>query len=234
MITSITHVLAVASAILYDYQTAITGALALGAAIWTVTTIRTQIKQSNTQEIDRRHRRNRAARSMMPTALSALCDYSERSINILLPLLTKMQQKQAVETETASETPTIPSDALSTLRECIEFGEDEIERNIAALIRRLQVQHSRLRGIPADLLSEEKTLLPENVIAYVLDAVEVYARCSKLFAYARRETEVAPTELSEVDLVSAANNCNIWEDRNPEIFAAIKVRFDKGGVLTKT
>jgi hypothetical protein len=202
--------------ILYNYQTVIAGAFALGAAIWTVIMINKQIKQANDQETDRRHRRNRAARSMMPAALSALCDYSERSVNILLPLLTRMQQEEPAATEIVEDIPTIPVDALSTLRECIEFGEDEIEANVAALIRKLQVQHSRLRGIKAELLSE-KTLPSDNVTAYVLDALEVYARSTSLLSYARRETEDAATELTEFDFVSAAHNCNIWDNRSPEI-----------------
>src|SRR5437763_10162209 len=73
--------------IFYNYQTFIAGILAFGGAWWTVRIIRRQITQTGKQELERRRRRNFAARAIMPAALSALCDYSEKCLKILLPLL---------------------------------------------------------------------------------------------------------------------------------------------------
>ena len=63
--------------IVFNFQTLLGAILAIAGAWWTVSAIKRQIRHLETQETERRRRRNAAARSVMPAALSELCDYSE-------------------------------------------------------------------------------------------------------------------------------------------------------------
>ncbi len=65
------------------YQTLIAGLLALLGAWWTVRKLSEQIRQTAIIETDRRERRNLAARTVMPAALSALIDYATSCLKFL-------------------------------------------------------------------------------------------------------------------------------------------------------
>jgi hypothetical protein len=210
--------------IIYNYQTLIAGILAVGGAIGTVLMINKQIRQSNKQEQKRRSHQNFAARAMMPAALSALSDYSEKCIKFLLLLLPIAPDEHAVTTPISDDIPLIPSDELFTLKQCMEFGDEPITVIIADLIRKLQIQHSRLRDMKSKP-NNSFIILDANIIDYILDALEIYARCAKLFTYARRERDSAPSELEKFDMISAAHNCGIWD--NSKVDAAINTRYNK-------
>lgn len=214
--------------ILYNYQTLIAGLLALGGAIWTVATIRRQIAEADRHETERRRRQNFAARAMMPVALNELSNYSKRCVELLLPLLPK-QSGQLVTAHITQNAPAIPAEAVFTLRESTEFGVDPIAITIADLIRKLQIQHSRLADIENWLSSSGRIIVRPNILEFIVDALEIYARSAKLFAYARRESENAPDAPNENDLTSAAHNCSIW-DSHGEVFELIKRRYPKAEV----
>ena len=128
--------------LLYNYQTLIAGALAFGGAVLTVVFLRRQIFQSDAQELERRRRENLAARAMMPAALSEIGEYSRECVKLLRPLLPALPE-QVIRGE-IQEIPLLPAEALFTLRQSVEFGSNDIAENIADLIRKLQIQRSRL------------------------------------------------------------------------------------------
>jgi hypothetical protein len=64
--------------IIYNYQNLIAGSLALLGAIWTVSAIKKQIKQTDDQERERRERKHLVAQAMASNALSQLSHYAER------------------------------------------------------------------------------------------------------------------------------------------------------------
>ena len=207
----------------YNYQTFIAGVFALVGAGLTVRYVRKQIKQSDDQEIERRRRQNLAARAMMPAALSDICHYSENCVKILRPLLPALSE--TLVSDKIHTVPEIPVEALFTLRQSVEFGSNEIALNIADLIRKLQIQHSRLRSTQTRLLlpGEGELVLRANIIDYIIDALEVHARASNLFHYARREGETSPQIPNSSEVQSAARACDIWDD--DEIYARIKTQY---------
>jgi len=214
--------------IIYNYQTLISGLLAVVGAITTVFFINRQIRQANSQETERRRRSDFAARAMMPAALSELCQYSQKCASALVPLIENAPTTQVSVSASIRDFPAIPDDALLVLRECIEFGSEAVAENIADLIRKLQVQSSRLGG-EVWLSESGNTIVPPILIDCVLDALEIYARSTSLFPYARREQDDPPSALNTDNFKSAAHNCGIWNGMgNPEIFSAIEHRFNRG------
>jgi hypothetical protein len=216
--------------LLYNYQTLIAGFVALGGAALTVLAINKQIKSSQDQEDERRRRRNLAARAMMPAALSEICNYSERCMKILLPLLPAAGEHRV--TGRIQSVPPVPTEALYTLRHSIEFGDDQVAEVIADLIRKIQIQHTRLVSTE-NRLSSAQSVLRSNVLDYIVDALEVFARASKLFPYARRATDEPATATVKEDLELAARNCGIWDESHEggQIFARIAeiYRTEDGG-----
>ena len=129
------------------------------------------------------------------------------------------------------EVPQLPAEALFTLKESIEFGNEEIAHNIADLISSLQVQHSRISDVRSVLKSESESVLRANLVIYIIDSLEAYARATALFSYARREIDIAPAGLNEEDIQKAAHACSIWDDGD-EIFIGIKRLYGTGGKRT--
>jgi hypothetical protein len=210
--------------IIYNYQTLIAGSLALLGAIWTVSTIKRQIKQAGDQEKERRERKHLVAQAMASDALSQLSNYARSCVKLLSTLL-PVEGEQTVTATVNNEVPPIPAGAVLTLGGCLEFGDGPIRKDIADLIRKLQIQHSRLIDIKSWLNDEEKLVVRSNIIDFILDALEVYARCAKLFPYARDQLDnFRVGKLTSGDVSSAAHNCGIWD--SSEIFEAIKRRFD--------
>jgi hypothetical protein len=207
----------------YNYQTIISGFLAVMGALVTVIVINKQIRQADRHETERRRRENFAARAMMPAALSELSEYSIACVRALLPLLPEAPG-QLVPAELSVNAPPIPPEAVFTLRHAIQFGDDPVAENIADLIRKLQIQHSRIRNIRNWMSTSARIIVRANILEFTLDALEIYARCAKLFAYARRETDNAPGAPTEDDILSAAHNCEIW-DQADDLRDLIKRRF---------
>lgn len=176
---------------IYDFQAMIAGVLALVAAggtvaylIWQATDIRT--------------RKRRAARAVMPGALNFICLYVAQCNSVILEL-----RKEIVETEGACplrpdsdlpKMPTWPVECLEVLRDCVEFADEAAAASITKLVGFLQVQHARLTG----MLSDCNGYLDGNIRTFtsvgmadscLADSVELYARVSILFKYARGEEE---------------------------------------------
>lgn len=159
----------------------------------------------------------------MPAALSELCGYAQKCVNLLLPLMPRTSDEQRV-TGQLAEIPPIPHEALFALGESIEFGEDRVAEAIADLIRKIQIQHARVVSV-RQRLALDQLVMRTNITDYIVDAVEVFARASKLFPYARRETDEPPDELIGNDMRTAAHACDIWEE-NADIFARVRTRYD--------
>jgi hypothetical protein len=209
--------------IIYNFQTLITGAMALVGAVWTVVTINKQIRQANTLEAERRARKHLVARAMSANSLSSLTAYSEQCLTIL-STLASATGTQTIEAVTMDEIPPIPSEALLTLGQCLEFGDEPIRKDIESLIHKLQIQQSRLRSLKSWLGDEDKLVVRSNVLDFKIDALEIYARCAKLFLYSRGQSDFKTGEPTSDDLISAAQNCGFWGD--PKICEAIKRRYN--------
>lgn len=130
--------------VLLKYQDLVAGVAALIAAGFTIWMINRQIMQAERLAEDNRKRRGYAARSMMPSALSALSNYAQQCSKIPVHVIENSNDDAglliAQPVANRPSVPSIPGDGLSVLRDCTECADEDIQMQIADLISHLQVQ----------------------------------------------------------------------------------------------
>lgn len=194
---------------LYEYQTLITGLAAVYAAYLSVSAIRDQIRLAKVTEEDRRSAKLAASRTVLPLSLSAISDYASVCARSCHDMLLQCRDEHYPRNLPIPEFPPVPDQAISTLKEIVEYLNDDERIAFARLAGKLQVQSARLRGMRKDLSA--KTVTNQNSIEdYTLDACEVYARCATLFDYARFESETLPRGISSLDVAGAVHNVGIF------------------------
>jgi hypothetical protein len=201
------------------YQTLIAGLLALLGAWWTVRRLSEQIRQTAIIETDRRERRNLAARTVMPAALSALVDYATACLKFLEQF--GRDEYGLVTPPPGISPPSVPSEAMLTLRECIQFGDYAVAEIIADMISKIQIQQARLVDILRFAAEPGGIITQENINTYTVDALEVIARASKLFPYARRDLNAEPLTPPTTDDIRRAARLRGIDEQREGVYARI-------------
>lgn len=204
---------------LEKWQTLAAGVMALGAAIATVLYIRKQIAQVYELSEVQRARELLAARAMLPVTLSRLCSHAEACVGALLPHY--MADNDGVVQRAAFIVPSIPKDDLSDLVLCVRHGDTTLQQAVSKLLSNLQVQTSRLRDFAAAMENYHGS----DVSEFIADAVEVYARASSLFDFARQETDEVSENPTLQEMQSAANNLHIWRQGFLNVHLFIEGRY---------
>jgi len=171
-----------------QWETLFTGVVALVAAFFTIRGLRQQIDQTQKLADDQRRRRARAARATLPLALSQLAQYATTCIQELHDLRPyfrsdgSLDRTKGEQRFTTWRLPHLPDSILSSLKECIEFVDDEPAQAIVDLIGHLQVQSSRVTGFISRFRLNDGVhlLIRSNIDQAMWDAAEVYARASTL------------------------------------------------------
>lgn len=205
------------------WQSLIGGFLAIGGAFIGGAFIMRQIRSADRHVADQLGRRNDADRAMLPLALSELSRYSRSCAGILVTLI---RGAPAIDAELAAQTaliPAVPADAVRIIRDFIESTADpSLRARFSYLLNKLQVQSARLLGLPDE---GRHSLI--NLKDYLLDAAEIYAICSSMFDFARRETETVPERLSGEDVMSALNLVGARGANFDDVRAAAQRRADR-------
>lgn len=176
-----------------EWETLVTGIVAVLVAALTVRKLSEQIRQTERLAADQRKRRARAARAMLPLALSEIADYATACIQGLYALHScfrpngALNQPQVEGSLAAWTSPRLPENVLFLLKECIEFSDDGPAEAMAELVRHFQVQNSRiLDNISRIRLNDGVHLvLWANIEQDIQDAAELYARASVLFPFSK-------------------------------------------------
>ncbi len=196
--------------------TLVTGLAAVAAAYVSVRAVRDQIEQERSLEDERRLAKLQAARSVLSLSLSNLCDYSTTCAQLNHDLLLQCGRDRLPRDIVLPAYPVVPDTPVAVLKEMVELSDHTAGMVFAKLASKLQVQSARLRGTARDKAggqSPSKSTLESHLI----DALEVYARCSCLFDYARFEAEMVPEELPRGALSAAIHNVGIYSRLYPEI-----------------
>lgn len=206
-----------------DYQALIAGILAVVGAAFTVFFMKAQIEQQDNHADDIRRRKSRAARSVMPLALSAIVEYARNTADVALRLLpyargTYTRGSASEESMHNFAVPNLPQDIIITLKECIEFADDANADRIADLLGDLQVHISRLSGHINRLPSVSRDTIERDII----DAAKIYASAGTLFNYARRETDDPPESVSLSEMQTSLRQCGIDVSAFPEIYTTVQ------------
>lgn len=204
------------------YQTLITGAVALVAAILSVQAIRSQIDASNAStqkqidhdaELERRRldAKRDAARAMLPMALTVICEYAENTARLLIHQIDVCRNGRLEKAYKFPEFPTVPSEALLLLRDVIEYSDPDRRIVFAKLIQRIQILSSRIRGLP-DESRNTRGVSELNLEAYLVDSALIYAQASDLFSYARFEVGVINTTINSSEIKTAFSLLGVYDD----------------------
>lgn len=203
---------------LSEWQTLISGLLALVGAYLTVRGIRSQINQAYDLAEQARLREEQAAKAVMPLALSQLNQYAEDCIRLLDMHLSTSRNHCLIPNDKLA--PRIPTDGIEALSKCARYADEDAVRKVAGLLGKLQVQHTRLEKIIE--MRRGSVLTELDALPAMTDAADLYAVVNALYAYSRNEEEIRKRSSVE-ELSSAIRNCGIWDKDHP-IFPYIKLR----------
>lgn len=110
-----------------QWETLLTGVAALAAATLTVAKLNDQIRQTEQLASDQRQRRQRAARAVLPLALSELSDYAKAcmiGLNDLRPCFQSdgsLDRLQVSKIGTTWTMPSLPENILSVFKEALNM-----------------------------------------------------------------------------------------------------------------
>lgn len=178
-----------------QWQTLISGGLAILAALIGAGFVYHQTHQARLFELDRLGRRHAAARSTLPLVQSSIMEYA-RTIGRDLRRLYLAAPGNHIQREAliAWEILPVPQGETAALAEVIEAASNDVAEMIADLLGRLQVQAGRLRGLHADVVAGtagRRNILKSEIEEHIQDIADIHARCELLLDYARRESETA-------------------------------------------
>jgi hypothetical protein len=162
--------------VLKDWQTLVTGALAIIAALIGGTYIRQQTTIVEKREQARLKRQHAAARAVLPLALSALVDYAKDCASNLHPPMGSASGSGVLQRSYVP--PTLDPGVIPQLRDVIESADELLGERVSTIISDVQILAARLRSI-----SDPNTLLTAHVReSLMLRAAVIYARGEELFA----------------------------------------------------
>ncbi len=211
--------------------TLVTGLAAVTAAYFSVSAVRQQIQQERSLEDERRDAKLHAARSVLSLSLSNLCDYATTCAQLNHTILLQCVGDRLPRNVNIPDFPPVPDTPISILKEMVELSPKNHGMVFARLASRLQVQSSRLRG----LKRERRRGHPpskDTIEAYIIDSLEIYARCTALFDYARFKLMSEPTDLVDGDLRSALNNVGIFSRVRSDLAERCQ-RYEELGLLNE-
>jgi hypothetical protein len=172
---------------LHDWQTLISGLLALAAAWWAGSLLNRQTQQSEILAAEQLQRQHNAARAALPLALSAVLDYCQKTADDIAGSIESIANNQPVGDETQQAPPqpfgkhTISENVIQLFYKFIESLNEESEaKHVGELISRIQVLKSRFDGIHKNNLSD-----PNSLYGLLLDCATIKFLAESLFNYAR-------------------------------------------------
>lgn len=170
----------------FAWQTLVGAIIALIAAVWTIGVMRKQMRNETTRHNDAQRRKRLAARAQMPDSLSELGAYVQGCAARL------MGRAEAL--------PPKPTDAISSLKEVIEFIDDDAAQRTFELVSWYQVFSARMSH---DIPTPDNAMFPDRQ----WDAALLQAYINSLFEYARNEDdEVDTSKPSREEMVEALKN----------------------------
>jgi hypothetical protein len=186
---------------LYKWQTLVSGIIALVAAGITAWFMFYQTKEGRRgvqEQIDtqaarwaeERERKQLAAQAMLPADLSTICSYAEDCAIISTNAMHHI--KSRCPDPFPDECPELPERVFANLQVLIEHLDTQQAKIVADLIACYQIQRSRLdervKNLQAPTRGVVTAITTENNVEFTLiRTIELHARASYLFQFARRE-----------------------------------------------
>lgn len=220
---------ALQQSLLFDFQTLITGVIALVVGFYTVRGLHEQIQEARRQENERIARSSFAARAVMPLALVDIHEYGEDCVKLIRSLLDNSTDGVLVDApKPLPKIPVFSPNAINALQGLLQHEATENRHGIALLISKLQIQRSRLAG--QVLALESPTVIQSfgvmSLMARLFDTVEIIGLCGLAFPYARGEPDATmPLSVSLSEMEATAHRVQLYESAYPEFYRLIRSRF---------
>ncbi|CAO4179566.1 hypothetical protein EEDFHM_03544 [Methylorubrum populi] len=203
--------------IAFQWQTLISGVIALAGAAATVIAVLIQINANRKIEDERRQNEAYAARSVLPQALNEIIEYAEQCMDVL----DEASRRESVMSDALKKLPHPPGGLLPIFRDAIRFSDNERQRQIADLLSFFQVHEARLISLRnPSRAGHTFSTLPEAVI----DSARLYAMVARLFPWARREEEGRPQSRVTYDEIVSAIRIGV---RHYESNAGLRIELDR-------
>lgn len=217
--------------VLYDYQTLVTGILALGSAIWAGLLVRQQMAQAGGFEQKRIESKRETSRAMLPMALTELTRYANECGAFVIAFGDREPGVRLVTGAPTLEPPPVPTSALLMLKELAEYVEPAERLFLARIISAIQILSSRLASMIESPRSHPQPTLDD----YLIDAAEVRARVDVLYGWARYEEDAAfPISITAQPVHDAAHSMQLrGRVAEPERVEDTILRRAKGNLASK-
>ena len=217
--------------IIGQWQTLISGVLALSAAFIGASFLWFQINQIEGHEQERRRGRRAAARAASPLSLAMLTDYLLACGRELRRLHGQKVGGLILRSALVGfQRPELPSDVVKHFQDVVETSDEKIGGDFAKILAKVQVQRSRLQSMSQRFGEGESHAMTQSELEdYIVDVADIYRRCNKLFKYARGDAETLEESAEGDGGVHGA--LHLMGYREPEflqLFATVNFRIDGG------
>ena len=174
----------------FEWQTILSGLLALAAAAITVRYLKKQIWQSEKQESDRLRRQHDAARATLPLTLSGLIGVMSGMLSELEKARIELKTKRVVRN---FDPPSPPTDAIAELQQIIvSTDKPSVVQPISEIIRQIQTLWARVQVLRNEKEQNIRAGLSIEVCEWIIQSAKIHALIESLFDYARCESQDGP------------------------------------------
>ena len=215
-----------------DWQTLIGATIALGAAYIAFSNARLTLAQTRSLETHRRERKHASLRATLPLALSQIGNYGEETAKALEKLIGACRNEALPDgtIKTFAFLKPVPSEALKSISEFIEYSDNVNTDVLASTIALIQIHNSRLHAMVRDNdnASNTRIITRSNIEGCIIDAATISAGAASAFNYVRRRSDELPSELLWDAVGGALRNLGFWDDQHPRLFENIDRRQSRG------
>ena len=182
-------------ALLYLWQTQVAGVLAIAAALLGAAAVLHQTGADRQREMDQLARRAEALRAAMPMIIDGVSQYAFDCTRVYDEIW--RAGGDPVVQRPAAPFPDLPQGLVDAVVAFLEtIGNGPGGRQLTTLLRELQIYRSRARDTSYRATAGNTSILVRHtLIGRAVDSAAIYARCEKLFAYAR---SIGFTEVRDV------------------------------------
>jgi hypothetical protein len=169
-----------------------------------------------------------AAKAFLPNALSELTEYLSCWAEMLCeawPLTKNVDSSPRVTLKT--ELPVLQVSINEVLKECIRHGSPDISAHIANILKDLQINNARLKGLPTDFTKSSRIIRNENIKEYMFCLARIQALVNATFNFARDEEGFVRPEVGITEMTTAYLNLNMHVSISDEMNSYTKNRLQR-------
>ena len=209
----------------YEWQTLISGILAIAAAVIAAALLHSQINQTERHEQDRRNRRLESVRASLPLVLSQICGFAREMVVQLVAARRDRPSNTTGPVEGEYNPPELTREIINDLRAFIEASDNaQVNALLSEIIRELQVLTSRARSLIDAADTNWNSSIPTNLDEYIVQAARLHTITGNLFEFARGEAEGPPDEISWDSVSSFLFFRHVEKDDFPGVYAILERR----------